>query len=73
MSKEINHVNTYAPGMGFAGLLAVVLIALKLTHVISWSWGWIFASTWIGWCLFLGGLLIYMAVHALIEAHRVNF
>jgi hypothetical protein len=30
-------------GIGFFGLLTVVFITLKLTHVIAWSWWWVLA------------------------------
>lgn len=36
------------PWTGFAGLLTVLFIALKLTGVIAWSWWWVLAPVWIG-------------------------
>lgn len=30
-------------GIGFFGLLTIVLIVLKITGVISISWGWVFS------------------------------
>ncbi len=33
-------------GIGFCGLLAVLFIGLKLTHVIGWSWWWVLAPLW---------------------------
>lgn len=30
-----------ASGIGFAGLLTIVFIALKLCGVIDWSWWWV--------------------------------
>ena len=32
----------------FWTLLQILFIALKLTGVISWSWVWVLAPTWIG-------------------------
>jgi len=29
-------------------LLTIVFVVLKLTHVIDWSWVWVFAPLWIG-------------------------
>jgi hypothetical protein len=37
-----------AGGIGFTGLLAIVFITLKLTHVIDWSWWWVLSPLWIG-------------------------
>lgn len=34
-------------GIDFCGLLTIVLIVLKLTKVISWSWWWVLAPLWI--------------------------
>lgn len=40
-------------GIGFAGLLTVAFIVLKLTSVISWSWWWILAPLWLPAALLL--------------------
>lgn len=34
-------------GIGFAGLLTIAFIVLKLTGVISWSWFWVLSPIWI--------------------------
>jgi hypothetical protein len=34
-------------GIGFAGLLTIVFITLKLTNYIDWSWWWVLAPLWI--------------------------
>lgn len=38
---------TVSGGVGFAGLLTIVFIVLKLIGVISWSWLWVLAPLWI--------------------------
>jgi hypothetical protein len=38
---------TSSGGIGFAGLLQVALIVLKLCGVINWSWWWVLSPTWI--------------------------
>ena len=35
-------------GVGFAGLLTIAFIILKLCGVISWSWIWVLSPLWIG-------------------------
>lgn len=35
-------------GIGFWGVLQIVFIVLKLTHVIDWPWIWVLAPAWIG-------------------------
>ncbi|HUH31581.1 MAG TPA: hypothetical protein VLZ55_09510 [Rhodanobacter sp.] len=40
-------------GIGFAGLLAVLFIGLKLTGAITWSWWWVLSPLWIGWAIVL--------------------
>ena len=34
-------------GIGFAGLLTILFIGLKLTGYITWSWWLVLAPTWI--------------------------
>ena len=41
-------------GTGFASLLAIVFIVLKLCGVIAWSWWWVLSPLWIsaiGWVI----------------------
>jgi hypothetical protein len=33
-------------GIGFVGMLTIVFIVLKLTHVIDWSWWWVMSPIW---------------------------
>jgi fatty acid desaturase len=39
--------NTSSGGIGFAGLLAILFIALKLTGFITWSWLWVLSPLWL--------------------------
>lgn len=39
--------------MGFAGVLTIVFIVLKLLHKIEWSWVWVLSPLWISWALSL--------------------
>ena len=57
---ESNKTTTTASGggIGFAGLLAIVFIVLKLCGIISWSWLWVLSPIWISWILFLIMLVI---------------
>lgn len=34
-------------GIGFASLLTVLFIGLKLTGYIAWSWWWVLSPLWI--------------------------
>ena len=44
----MNEKNTATTGgIGFFGLLTIAFIVLKLCKVISWSWVWVLAPTWI--------------------------
>jgi len=52
-------------GIGFAGLLTIAFIVLKLTHVINWSWVWVLAPLWIGWGMVLLIILIVLLVAAI--------
>lgn len=46
--------------IGFAGLLAVAFIVLKLTGYIAWSWLWVLSPLWIGFAIWLAILVVLM-------------
>ena len=45
-------------GIGLTGVVFVVFLVLKLTHVIAWSWWWVFAPLWIPAAIVLVMLLV---------------
>ncbi len=52
-------------GIGFAGLLTVLFVALKLTDTIDWSWWWVLSPIWItaaGVAVILAGIGVVYAV-----------
>jgi hypothetical protein len=38
-------------GIGFTGALFLLFLGLKLTGHIGWSWWWVTAPLWAGFCL----------------------
>lgn len=38
--------NNSSGGIGFAGLLTIVFIVLKLLGKIEWSWWWVLSPIW---------------------------
>ena len=38
---------TSSGGVGFFGLMFLILMTLKLTNYIDWSWWWVTAPLWI--------------------------
>jgi hypothetical protein len=52
-------------GIGFAGLLTIVFITLKLLGKIEWSWGWVFAPVWLPLCAALFILLVCFLISML--------
>jgi len=52
-------------GIGFAGLLTIVFIVLKLTGFISWSWLWVLCPLWLGLALVLGIAIIALVIGAI--------
>jgi len=49
-------------GIGFAGLLTIVFVTLKLLGKIDWSWGWVLSPLWISAILVIAMLLIILAI-----------
>lgn len=39
-------IQNYGSGISFSGILGIVFLVLKLTHVIDWSWWWVLAPFW---------------------------
>jgi hypothetical protein len=56
--------NSNTGGIGFAGLLAIVFITLKLTGYIAWSWWWVLSPLWIPLALVVTILLLVSIVGA---------
>jgi hypothetical protein len=59
-------------GIGFAGLLTIVFITLKLTHYIDWSWLWVLSPLWIsfafGLCILF--FVIFMVILGAVLGRR---
>lgn len=53
-------------GISFVGVLAIVLIVLKLCGVISWSWWWVTAPLWIPAAIALV-VIIFCIIAAVIQ------
>ena len=47
-------------GLGFAEVLTIVFVVLKLCNVIKWSWLWVLSPTWIPIALYLLILVIVL-------------
>lgn len=47
-------------GIGFVGVLTIVLITLKLLDKINWSWWWVLSPIWIS--ISLGLIVIVIAL-----------
>lgn len=57
--------------MGFAEVLTALFIALKLTHVIDWSWWWVVSPELIS-IGFLVVLVFGIITTALVGIRKVN-
>lgn len=64
-------------GIGFAQLLTVAFIVLKLTNVITWSWLWVLSPLWISFALavLFMGLALIIVIMGLGEKkiNKINF
>ena len=65
MSNSSN--SSSSGGIGFAGLLAIVFITLKLLHKITWSWWWVLSPLWIG-AAFAVLVLVVVVLFALVTS-----
>ena len=60
MSSKEN--NSTSSGIGFAGLLTIVFITLKLLGKITWSWLWVLSPIWISIGIALTILIIILII-----------
>lgn len=58
---------TVRGGIGFAGLLTIVFIALKLLGKISWSWWWVLSPLWIDLALAILIIIVVLIIKAIVE------
>lgn len=66
MSKE----KSSSGGIGFAGLLCIVFITLKLigvSQVANWSWWWVLSPIWISVALAIAIVIIYLIVRLIFD------
>lgn len=49
-------------GIGFAGVLTIVFIVLKLCKVINWSWIWVLSPIWISVALVILLSIIFVII-----------
>lgn len=56
-----------AGGISFCGLLTIVFIVLKLTHVIEWSWLWVLSPIWIPIAIVLFIILVIAVIKIIVN------
>lgn len=49
-------------GIGFAGLLTILFIALKLIGIVKWSWVWVLCPLWIGAAFGILALIVFAII-----------
>jgi hypothetical protein len=47
-------------GIGFAGMLTIAFIVLKLANVIDWSWWWVLSPLWIS--AIIGAIIVCLLI-----------
>jgi len=57
MSKDSN-----SSGIGFCGLLTIVLITLKLLGKITLSWWWVLSPLWISAAIVLAFIALFLLI-----------
>ena len=68
-----DHSSAAGGGVSLATVLVVIFLVLKLVGVIHWSWWWVFSPWWISLGLFIGILLIVLAVMAIVALFGAIF
>lgn len=53
-------------GIGFAGLLTIVFIVLKILGKITWSWWWVISPLWISFFIFIAIVVVILGFGLLV-------
>jgi len=62
-----NSSSSSSGGVGFAGLLTALFVALKLTGVIAWSWLWVLSPIWVGLVVALVAIVVFIGLAAFLS------
>ena len=54
--------STSSGGVGFFGLMFLILMTLKLTNYINWSWWWVTAPLWGGFIIIIILILVLVFI-----------
>ena len=65
--KDNNTVYKSGGGIGFAGVLTIVFVILKLVGVINWPWIWVLSPIWISIGIALIFALILFIIFIIIK------
>lgn len=68
--NEMSNNNSSSNGIGFAGLLTIVFITLKLIGKIDWSWWWILSPIWITAAFVLLCVVVWVVIALIIESKK---
>ena len=60
MKVTYNNNSSSGNGIGFAGMLAIAFIVLKLANVIGWSWWWVLSPLWIS--AIIGAIIVCLLI-----------
>lgn len=60
-----NASSSSSGGIGFAGLLTVAFIVLKLTGFIAWSWWWVLSPLWISFAIVVA-IILFVVIAAVV-------
>ena len=64
MNKPVSQNVTHS-GIGFLGLLTIVLVILKATGYLEWGWLWVFAPVWMG-AICMMTIIVFVASAAIL-------
>ena len=59
LNAKVEHTNS---GIGFAGLLQIAFIILKLMKVIEWSWVWVLSPIWISISIWVVIIVVFFLI-----------
>ena len=59
-------------GVGLPGLLFLLLVALKLTGYLTWSWWWVTAPLWGGFVIASAIMVLVLVIGVIAEVAKTK-
>lgn len=68
--RRFNMAASSYGGVSLGGVVFVVFLILKLTHLINWSWWWVTSPLWICYALLILCFIFLFIISSIIDSRE---